>query len=506
MNRPISLILLSLTLTLTLTITMVGQIPNIGTPVVGYVSADPIGACIGTNQSLNNGSYSRLMVNVLTGAKSVCVNGTWVTDNSGGIGLPTGTTVNGTAINLPGNLSVGNTVQLPATTSASTGVILFGGRPYIHFFADPTSSGNNTWIGLNAGNFTLHPTSDPSVQAAWNTAVGPGVLHLLTTGYSNTSMGNGNAQAMTTAYYNSSYGGDALHALVDGYNNAVFGTASMLVSVSGHDNSSFGHQALKNSTNHYNSGFGSGSLYSLSSGASNAGFGAGSCGSITTESGNLCLGTNAGNLLTGANHLIVDNLPRSSGAAELQQALIAGVFDAAVTNQTLTINAGSGITLNGPVSIPSTGNVAAWVKHRLSKVANGVPGCSNANGCWFSDGYFVANATADVAQSVILVPGIGANATTESLIVKPYTACTGTATATMTMGFTSVSATAIFSTPSDIQAGPGTTNRASYNVNPKINGFFADNIIIGITTTTQNVDQLVTGCSIDVWIKSATLP
>ncbi|GAI65368.1 unnamed protein product, partial [marine sediment metagenome] len=78
----------------------------------------------------------------------------------------------------------------------STGVIYKDGKRFIHNFQHPTGDtappkGGNTFVGVNAGNFTMGSTVTPTAtySASYNTAVGYGNLQANTTGYSNTAIG-----------------------------------------------------------------------------------------------------------------------------------------------------------------------------------------------------------------------------------------------------------------------------------------------------------------------------
>src|SRR6202022_424551 len=100
--------------------------------------------------------------------------------NAGSVGIGTSTpssildvngNVNATSVTLAGDLA------LPATTSATVGVVTLGGSPFAHSFGT-----NNTFLGGNAGNFTMTGYD--------NTASGTAALHNNSTGSQNTASGN----------------------------------------------------------------------------------------------------------------------------------------------------------------------------------------------------------------------------------------------------------------------------------------------------------------------------
>lgn len=107
-----------------------------------------------------------------------------------------------------GNINMPNTTALGAA-----GVINFGGNRFIHKFGT-----NNTFIGENAGNFTL-----TVVSATTNNALGDSALLALTTGDSNTAMGNAGLLSLTTGDNNSVFGANGLFTLTTGRINDGLG-------------------------------------------------------------------------------------------------------------------------------------------------------------------------------------------------------------------------------------------------------------------------------------------
>ena len=144
-------------------------------------------------------------------------------------------------------------------------------------------SDTNTFLGINvAGSGNL------DTGGLWNTATGSITLEDITTGPGNTVTGYGSGSNITEGGYNSG----------NGY-NTLFNTTL------GYYNTAMGHLAG------YTNTIGNGSVF---------------------------LGRGAGYWETGSDKLFIDNSTRTNEADGRVKALIYGVFDAAVANQSLTIN------------------------------------------------------------------------------------------------------------------------------------------------------------------------
>jgi len=166
-------------------------------------------------------------------------------------------------------------LTLRPTTSSTTGVIYKGADRFIHNFALAGTDGFNTFVGVNAGNFTM--TGSTGTQGSYN-SVGAGVsaLQSNTTGYFN-SVGAGvyALRANTTGYNNSVGAGvSALYANTTGYNNSVgAGVYALYSNTTGANNSvGAGASALCLNTTGYNNSVGAGyeALYANTTGANNS--------------------------------------------------------------------------------------------------------------------------------------------------------------------------------------------------------------------------------------------
>jgi len=157
-----------------------------------------------------------------------------------------------------GNLSLFRNLELGVDSISTSirGVITKNGRRFIHNYQAPGTNGKNTFIGLEAGNFTM---SGSSQQASNNTGVGYRSLYSLTTGF-----------------YNSAFGYQSLYSNTTGIYNSAFGSGALFSDSTESFNSAFGFYSLYNTTGNFNTAIG---YYS----------GTG----ITTGSNNIAIGNNA---------------------------------------------------------------------------------------------------------------------------------------------------------------------------------------------------------------------
>jgi hypothetical protein len=159
-------------------------------------------------------------------------------------------------------------------STSTRGVITKNGLRLIHNYQAPGTNGFNTFIGLEAGNFTM---SGSGPQASNNTGVGYKSLFSLTTGTSN-----------------SAFGVQSLYLNTTGNSNSAFGNGSLYSNTTGISNSAFGYYShYSNTTGGYNSAFGQWSLYYNTSGSFNTAIGYQAGSGITTGSNNIAIGFNA---------------------------------------------------------------------------------------------------------------------------------------------------------------------------------------------------------------------
>jgi len=149
---------------------------------------------------------------------------------------------------------VGDGVNLENTTHANLhGIIYKAGVSFISTFnygdnGTVTTSGGNTFIGVNAGNFTMGDTATSAAQASYNTGVGTAVLRRNTTGHHNTGIGYASLEYNTTGANNTASGYEALVNNTTGANNTANGYEALVHNTTGNDNSAIGYTALVNNT------------------------------------------------------------------------------------------------------------------------------------------------------------------------------------------------------------------------------------------------------------------
>jgi hypothetical protein len=105
--------------------------------------------------------------------------------------------------------SMTNNVYLQATSSSSVGVIEKNSARFIHDYKADGADGNNTFMGVNSGNFTM-AIGGASYHSSSNTGVGKATLGALTVGFQNTAVGLNSLNNATEGHNNTSVGKDSL--------------------------------------------------------------------------------------------------------------------------------------------------------------------------------------------------------------------------------------------------------------------------------------------------------
>jgi hypothetical protein len=184
---------------------------------------------------------------------------------------------------------VNGTISLVSPLAGNQRSSIFKGNDrFLHTYNGTGTNGQNTFLGINAGNFTLGGTI---FQGSYNTGVGYYSLASLTTGSDNSAFGNSALLLNTTGTQNSAFGVSALYNNLTGSANCAFGNNSLTSNTTGNYNSSFGYQSLySNTTGYYNSAFGYGPLSSNSTGYNNSAFGCFSLFNNTTGFNNSSFG------------------------------------------------------------------------------------------------------------------------------------------------------------------------------------------------------------------------
>ena len=227
-------------------------------------------------------------------------------------------------------------MKMPATTNSTTGVIYKGAVAFIHDYKGPIALGYNTFIGQDAGNFTMGGGSD--YLGSNNTGMGYDALHGVTNGYANTGLGAFSLSSTTTGVENTAVGLNTMVANIGGSRNAALGYMAGHENVGGNNNTTIGYN-----TNYYNQAGGNNTII---------GFEAGKGTALHNKSGNVFLGYQAGFNETGSNKLYIENSNSSSP-------LIGGDFstDIAYINGKLgigTTNPAQQLELTQSLQLPPT--------------------------------------------------------------------------------------------------------------------------------------------------------
>jgi hypothetical protein len=133
-------------------------------------------------------------------------------------------------INNAGIVSLSNNLELPNTTSATSGVITKNGVRFIH-----NRGTDNTFVGRNAGNI--------AVTASRNSGFGADALAAVTSGGANTAAGAECLENITTGANNSAFGSAAMQLNQLASINTALGSSSLQLLVSGNGNIGIGFLA-----------------------------------------------------------------------------------------------------------------------------------------------------------------------------------------------------------------------------------------------------------------------
>jgi trimeric autotransporter adhesin len=212
-------------------------------------------------------------------------------------------------VDVPNNLTMRN------STDAATGNVLKDGVPFLHNFGT-----NNTFLGLNTGNFTMTGSSNTAAGSSSllnnttggaNTAIGSQALSSNTTGINNSAIGRSALLSTPCANDNTAVGFEALHDTFDclmefrrSINNTAIGSGALRSNGRGESNTATGFQALfSNVDGTNNTANGAGALYSMR-GSNNTAIGFNALANNVGGSGNIAIGANVAARLTGGNNNI----------------------------------------------------------------------------------------------------------------------------------------------------------------------------------------------------------
>lgn len=237
-----------------------------------------------------------------------------------------------------GYIELSKSLKLQETTDLNTGVIYKGASTFIHNYKNASNMGNNTFVGVNSGNFTLGGgsftvgsmnsgfganTLSSLTTGSWNTALGYNCLNANTSGNYNTAIGHFVMNFNTTGSFNLAIGGQTLYNNISGVGNVGVGYYALLNNITGGSNTALGTNALEeNTSGSDNVAIGKSTLNLNETGFRNTAVGTtalyNSLGAYNTA-----LGYDAGtNVTTGTNlTLIGNNSEPSSGTTQNQVTL-----------------------------------------------------------------------------------------------------------------------------------------------------------------------------------------
>ncbi len=167
-------------------------------------------------------------------------------DFSGSNEVAIGSTTGATNFNFTG------TIELEDTTSSTTGVIYKGADRFIHNYTGSGGAaqpvGLNTFIGIDAGNFTMGNTATQTYYGSYNVGVGTNALSANIIGYYNMALGQNSMLSNTNGNSNAAVGQGSLQANTTGSNLVAMGRAALASNVSTSFSVGIGVRALYSST------------------------------------------------------------------------------------------------------------------------------------------------------------------------------------------------------------------------------------------------------------------
>src|SRR6266540_1768507 len=263
-------------------------------------------------------------------------------------------------LNYVAGQTVANAAIVPAGTGGGVTVVAgVSGTDLIidiNGFYAPAGLGDfNTFLGVNAGNFTM--------TGEGNTGVGHNALFSNTMGVGNTATGDAALSGNTTGSFNTATGAFALRLNTTGDDNTANGQLALGQNDTGFFNTATGTLALaNNASGSFNTAIGRLALFGNESSDANTAVGANALGN-TTGSNNIGIGLDGGlDLTTGSNNICIG----TSGVAGESSTIRIGTAG----KQTATFVAGiSGQTSPGGVAVfvTATGKLGTVTSSRRVK-------------------------------------------------------------------------------------------------------------------------------------------
>ncbi len=270
------------------------------------------------------------------------------------------------------------------------------------YYAGAGSGADNTFLGRNAGNFTMTGNFNTGIGVNAlesntfgnsNTASGTDALFSNTTGNGNTASGNGalgrntigNAntasgfQALfnnTTGSLNTAVGRSALNSNTMGSNNTAIGFEALRSNTSGFFNTASGYQALSsNTTGDSNIAIGTFALIGNTEGGGNVAMGISALANNTTGGGNIGIGFDGGlNLTTGNNNICIGNPGVAADANTIRIGNAhTGTFIAGINGASVGMGSAVGVNASGQLGTNFTPS-SRRVKQDIREIAEASDG------------------------------------------------------------------------------------------------------------------------------------
>jgi hypothetical protein len=224
--------------------------------------------------------------------------------NAGNVGI--GTAEPHQQLDVAQNIQIPNTIHMSGSQgSYQFGVIYKGSDPFIHNFNwgygnGLTTAGLNTFVGVNAGNFSMGNNPGSVNDGSYNTGIGANALNGNGPGAWNTAVGTNALTRMALGSNDTAVGAYALTTDIGGSSNTAVGSHALYSSNYGAWNEAFGNEALyNNGSGNFNIALGGRALYNNTGGVGNIAIGneALKNNNFTTGEGNTAIGNEAGRML-----------------------------------------------------------------------------------------------------------------------------------------------------------------------------------------------------------------